>query len=367
MKPSSAFSSTAWQELHSLLAEAAPFANTSCLLDAGGAVAAIEMRPRARSFEALLCPAAPVVAKWTAVVFEVDWTLHAAVLKLDRQVVEAKEFRLSQTLELVEFLKSHPFLNSDLIACEGSKAGSNIALPSPPPPSADFIYEKVSRSNKCELLLSDPPPSQPCSNICQFCSSWSSDAAEVKPPEPKKESGFIANDLDLGSVKLEIQDDDGPYYDDGECYGADDGNDHDWVDDAADDDYDYERLPRKSATIFQCGVCGKKYSRRANYTRHMYLHKTHENGKSENLPEVEVAGLRIKVESNLASSDVNETVNNAAVKKTGDSAARKKRGPYKSRQGRFTNDVCAGEGGLPKSWQHEGRLCDSVKGKEGRG
>ena len=346
MKPSSAFSSTAWRELHSLLAEAAPFANTSCLLDAGGAVAAIEMRPRARSFEALLCPAAPVVAKWTAVVFEVDWTLHAAVLKLDRQVVEAKEFRLSQTLELVEFLKSHPFLNSDLVACEGS---SNIALPPPPPPSADFIYEKVARSSKCELLLSDPPPpTQPCSNICQFCQVQT---AEVKPPpEPKKESGFIANDLDLGSVKLEIQDDDGPYYDDGECYDADDGNDHDWVDDAADHDYDYGDVPRKSAqsaaTIFQCGVCGKKYSRRANYTRHMYLHKSHENGENENLAQGEVAGLRIKVESNLASSNVNESGNNAVVKKNGDSAARKKRGPYKSRQGGFTNDVCAEVGGV---------------------
>ena len=38
----------------------------------------------------------------------------------NRQVVEKTDFRLSQTLEVVEFLKSHPFLNSELIACEGS-------------------------------------------------------------------------------------------------------------------------------------------------------------------------------------------------------------------------------------------------------
>merc|ERR1719245_2673014 len=64
----------------------------------------------------------------------------------------------------------------------------------------------------------------------------------------------------------------------------------------------------------------------------MYLHKSHENGENENLAQGEVAGLRIKVESNLASSNVNESGNNAVVKKNGDSAARKKRGPYKSRQ-----------------------------------
>ena len=152
MKPSSAFSDAAWQELSSLLAEATPYVNTCYLRNKEGTVAAIEMRPRVRSFESLLSPA-PMIAKWTVIIFEADWTLHAAVLKMDRQVVEVKEFRLSQTLEVVEFLKTHPFLNSDFIVCEGTKKGANLA----PPPSADFIHEKVSRSSNCELLMSVPP------------------------------------------------------------------------------------------------------------------------------------------------------------------------------------------------------------------
>ena len=333
MKPSSAFSSAAWQELHSLLAEAAPDANASCLHDREGAVAAIEMRPRGRSFEWLLSPAAPMIAKWTVIIFEADWTLHAAVLKMDRQVVEVKEFRLSQTLEVVEFLKTHPFLNSDFIVCEGTKKGTNLA----PPPSADFIHEKVSRSSNCELLMSVPPSPTLCSQVCQFCSS----DTEVKPPEPKTESGYIVNDQEMCSVKLEVEEDDRAYYDGGEHYDvdADDDDDNDWVDDADDGEtlgYEYLPDPGKSVTIFECNVCGKKFSRKGNYTRHMYLHKNQaKDKKSEKVIKGENAVHNVKVENSLGSDDVNESGSNGgevAAVKTGDSAAKKKRGPYKSRQ-----------------------------------
>ena len=346
MKPSSAFSNAAWQELYSLLAEAMPAANTSYLHDKeGAAVAAIEMRPRARSFESSLLPAAPMIAKWTVIILEADWTLHVAVLKMDRQVLEVKEFKLSQTLEVVEFLKSHPFLSSELIVCEGIKRSSSNLTP----PAADFIYEKVSRSNNCELLLSaSAPASSPhSSRVCRFCSD---DTGDVKPPpEPKAESGYIANEQEMCSVKLEIEDDDGAYSDGvGENDDEDADDDHDWADDADDGDlFDYEDVSRKSAsmlvetksgTIFRCDVCGKKFARKGNYTRHMYLHKGRsKDKKSEDAGQD--CGLEVKVENHFGSADDDdhesvESNGKEVTVKTGDSAGgvKKKRGPYKSRQ-----------------------------------
>ena len=46
-----------------------------------GAVAAIEMRPSARSFDS---PFPAPVAKWTVIIFEAQWTICVAILKLDR-------------------------------------------------------------------------------------------------------------------------------------------------------------------------------------------------------------------------------------------------------------------------------------------
>ena len=325
MKPSSAFSDAAWQELSSLLAEATPAVNTCYLRNKEGTVAAIEMRPRVRSFESLLSPA-PMIAKWTVIIFEADWTIHVAVLKMDRQVVEVKEFQLSQTLEVVEFLKGHPFLTSELIVCEGIKKGSNLA-----PPSADFVYEKASRSSNCELLVISDPSSPPhCSRVCQFCSSHT----DIKEPEPKTETGYIANDPGMCSVKLEIQDyeaegeyNDGAFDDGGENYCEDADDDQDWVDDADDD---YEDVPRKS-TIFRCNVCGKKFARKGNYTRHMYLHKEQDKD-GQNTTKTE-GGLDVKVESNLESEGKTESNGrDDVVAKSGDAVVKKKRGPYKSRQ-----------------------------------
>ena len=47
-----------------------------------GAVAAIEMRPSARSFDSPFFPAP--VAKWTVIIFEAQWTICVAILKMDR-------------------------------------------------------------------------------------------------------------------------------------------------------------------------------------------------------------------------------------------------------------------------------------------
>ena len=61
-------------------------------------------------------------AKWSAIIL---WLPSGAVgvyiLKMDRQVVECKEFRPSQTLEAVDFVKSHTFINTKWTLCSGAR------------------------------------------------------------------------------------------------------------------------------------------------------------------------------------------------------------------------------------------------------
>ena len=58
------------------------------------------------------------VAKWSAFVLRLpSGTLGVYIVKLDRQVVERKDFERDQTLEMVEYLKGHAFINSKWLFC----------------------------------------------------------------------------------------------------------------------------------------------------------------------------------------------------------------------------------------------------------
>ena len=61
-------------------------------------------------------------AKWSAIIL---WLPSGAVgvyiLKMDRQVVDCKEFMRSQTLEAVDFVKSHTFINTKWTMCLGAR------------------------------------------------------------------------------------------------------------------------------------------------------------------------------------------------------------------------------------------------------
>ena len=107
-----------WQELSELLLGAVPDASVNILHDEVNPMTslALEMRPKARIFDAL--PALP--AKWTVIVFEArPGALSVAIVKMDRQVLEQRDFGTCQSAELAEYIKSHPFLNSKWSFCYG--------------------------------------------------------------------------------------------------------------------------------------------------------------------------------------------------------------------------------------------------------
>ena len=59
-------------------------------------------------------------AKWSTIILWLPSGLVAVyILKMDRQVVESREFRSSQTLEAVDFVKSHEFINTKWTLCRG--------------------------------------------------------------------------------------------------------------------------------------------------------------------------------------------------------------------------------------------------------
>ena len=70
----------------------------------------------------------PPAAKWSAIIL---WLPSGAVgvyiLKMDRRLVECKEFRSGQTLEAVDFVKSHAFINTKWTLCPGARYTMSLA------------------------------------------------------------------------------------------------------------------------------------------------------------------------------------------------------------------------------------------------
>ena len=137
-----------WAELSSLLACTVPEANVNLLHDeARPEVAkALEVRPKPRMFDAL----PSLIPKWTVIIFAMQsGRVCVAIFKMDREVLEQSEFDPSQTMDIAEFVKSHPFLNSKWSVCQGF--GNRVL---------------VERSGGgCEMLISGEGDA-----ICKFCS-----------------------------------------------------------------------------------------------------------------------------------------------------------------------------------------------------
>ena len=107
-------------EVSSLLSLAMPMANVNFLVDEGGKddPVAIEARPRERLFKAYRAPP----AKWSVIMFWLpSGAISVYILKMDRQIMESKEFQPNQTLEAVEFVKSHAFINNKWRLCPGAR------------------------------------------------------------------------------------------------------------------------------------------------------------------------------------------------------------------------------------------------------
>ena len=88
-------------EVSSLLSLAMPAANVASL-SSGAAAEAIEVRPRERSFQADAAP----IARWSAfVIWRPSGALSVYVVKLDRRIVERREFQGRNSMQLQNITK----------------------------------------------------------------------------------------------------------------------------------------------------------------------------------------------------------------------------------------------------------------------
>ena len=115
-------STAIWRGLYELLLSAVPDACVNLLhneADPANPIA-LELRPRARMVETL-----PVLlAKWTVIVSEVRPTvMRVTVVKMDREVLDQRDFDSSGTMEVAEYIKGHPFMNSRWSFCHGMRSG----------------------------------------------------------------------------------------------------------------------------------------------------------------------------------------------------------------------------------------------------
>lgn len=202
-------SASALAEISSLLSIAMSKANVSLLYDEDddAAALAIEVQPRVRSFNPPHLRAPP--AKWSGYVLwqpsrtGTSGTFWVSILKMGRQIIECRDFDPCQTLEVVEFIKSHSFINTKWALCQGIRGAVG-------PKAATFsecygVGESIERSTRCELLVS--PEESPA--VCSYC-------AEAHSRDGlKEETSFYGNihseeDLDFAvheaQVKIEEED-----------------------------------------------------------------------------------------------------------------------------------------------------------------
>ena len=153
-----------WAELSSLLACAVPGADVNMLYDETKpeSTKAIELRPRLRMFDAL--PALP--PKWTVIIFLTQTDrVCVAIFKLDREILLQSEFDPSQTMDIVEFVKSNPILYSNWSVCQSFR--NKVKLESSR--LKDPCGKTIKPSGRCELLISGDETKDPSSE-CKFCS-----------------------------------------------------------------------------------------------------------------------------------------------------------------------------------------------------
>ena len=154
---------SALAEISSLLSIAMSRASVSLLYDEedeNNAVA-VEVRPSVRSFEFKAPP-----AKWSAVIF---WqpskgsgtsnSICVSILKMGRQIIECRNFDPGQTLEVVEFVKSHSIVDAKWVLCQGMMGSSRVATFS----ECYTAGESIERSVNCEMLVSAEE------TVCSHC------------------------------------------------------------------------------------------------------------------------------------------------------------------------------------------------------
>ena len=180
-------STAIWRGLYELLLSAVPDACVNMLHNEAADSAnpiALELRPRARMVETL--PVLP--AKWTVIVSEVrPAVLRVTIVKMDREVLDQREFESSHTLEVAEYIKSHPFMSSRWSFCHGMRS---------------FEFKLINRSAKCELLVAEG------TTECRFCANGEVEKLEDSSFAPVK----VEDQEQFVEVKLDMTNGDTKYY-----------------------------------------------------------------------------------------------------------------------------------------------------------
>ena len=155
-----------WPDLSSNLGRAFPVANVNLLCDDEGSediIRAMEIRPNARSF----WKNAMLPAKWNVTITDNCNILLVTIYKAEKQALEKMEFGYHQIHEIVEYLKSHPFIMSKWTYCKGISNSDRVPL------FNRLIIDHfggmcIWRSMKCKLLV---PKDDSALEKCEHCAS----------------------------------------------------------------------------------------------------------------------------------------------------------------------------------------------------
>ena len=123
-------------------------------------------------------PALP--AKWTVIVFEArPSVLSVTLIKVDREIHDRREFESNRTLEVAEYIKSHPFLTSKWSFCHGMRNGGMLQEQR----SVDHLWG--GSSAKCELLVPGDMDENDPGNMCRFCAPGDKYHEDMAPLGPE--------------------------------------------------------------------------------------------------------------------------------------------------------------------------------------
>ena len=182
-------------EVSSLLDLAIPTANVNVLADEGmeEEAMAIEVRPKTRPFRSNGFPQ----AKWSVVILWLPpGTISVYVLKMDRRIADCKKFQTGQTLEVVEHVKSHAFVNTRWEVCPGA---CDVV------PSLTASWEgcdsgdSIEYGSNCDLLV----PEKDRHNMsiqCKFCETVASGPVVDEMKNAFKEEAVPIDTFDTGEM-----------------------------------------------------------------------------------------------------------------------------------------------------------------------
>ena len=164
---------------------------------------ALEMRPNSRTF----WNNAVLPAKWSVTIADhQQGILYVSINKVDKEVVEKRQFSYQQIQEIVDFLISHPFITCQWTFCKGIPS-SDLVPPTNHLTNDHFGGMCIWRSVECKLLMSK----EECTtDRCSYCANAAS-VANRSPMsfefsvEPESEAKVTAGAVAAHEESVQIE------------------------------------------------------------------------------------------------------------------------------------------------------------------